>query len=447
LNYQPNRKSLAAHPLPEWFDQAKLGIFVHWGLYSVPAWAPPTGEFGAVTSRKGWKYWFENNAYAEWYWNSMRLAGSPTQVHHRQEYGDQPYEIFAPRFEQAAARWRAEEWAEIFAQAGARYAVMVTKHHDGYLLWPSGVRNPRRASWQSRRDYVGEFTTAMRAQGLEAGLYYSGGLDWTFEPGPIRDFTSLIASVPSAPAYGQYATAHWRELIERYQPRILWNDIGYPGGTNLDALFAGYYNECPDGLVNDRFSPMDFGHKGSLKRRILVPLFSWLGQWAMKAGNMPAPANVHSDFRTPEYSVYAQAPSFKWEATRGLGLSFGYNQAEGEEHTLPAEKLVHTFIDIVSKGGNLLLNIGPDAAGRIPGAQRSRLEALGAWLAVNGEGIYASRPWVRSEGTTSDGLGLRFTCRDGRVYAFLLGQPAGSILRLPGPGGTARQPAAFTRAG
>jgi alpha-L-fucosidase len=436
LNYRANKKSLADHPLPDWFDRAKLGIFVHWGLYSLPAWAPTSGESATVAAQKGWKYWFENNAYAEWYWNSMRVPGSATQSHHHRTYGDLAYEGFAPRFGQAAAGWRAEEWAGLFARAGARYAVMVTKHHDGYLLWPSAVHNPRKNDWQSRRDYVGEFTAAMRAQDLEVGLYYSGGLDWTFEPGPVLDFGGMIACVPSAPAYAQYATAHWRELIERYEPRILWNDIGYPGGADLPALFADYYNRFPDGLVNDRFSTLDLGPKGSLKRRILLPVISRLAQWMIGTGTVSAPSSVHADYTTPEYAVFKQAPPKKWESTRGLGLSFGYNQAEGEEHCLPAEKLVHTFIDIVSKGGNLLLNVGPDAAGRIPTLQRSRLEALGDWMTVNSEGIYSSRPWTRAEGTSADGQPLRFTTRAGQVYAFLLAQPGaqpgGRVLRLPG---------------
>lgn len=431
MSYQPDKASLSTHPLPAWFDQAKLGIFVHWGLYSVPAWAYPSGESGVVTAAKGWKYWFQNNAYAEWYWNSLRVDGSATREYHRRVYGDMPYEDFAPRFEKAAAGWEAREWAALFAQAGAKYAVMVTKHHDGYLLWPSELRNPLKDGWQSRRDYIGEFTQAMRAAGLEVGLYYSGGLDWTFEPAPIRDFTGLLCAVPGAPAYAAYCMAHWRELIERYEPLILWNDIGFPARGDPHALFAEYYNRFPEGVVNDRFSRMDLGAPGSLKRRLLAPVVGWFGQQLIKAGAAP-PASMHFDFHTPEYTVVKRPPVRKWEVTRGLGLSFGYNQAEGEDHLLDPESLVHTFIDIVSKGGNLLLNVGPEASGHIPHAQRTRLEALGAWLAVNGEGIYASRPWERTEGQAEGGLSLRFTRKDGHVFAFILGQPSGSALRLPG---------------
>jgi alpha-L-fucosidase len=395
-----------------------------------------------VTAKKGWKYWFANNAYAEWYANTLRIPGSSTEAYHRRVYGNIPYEGFAPRFEQAAAGWKAGEWATLFGRIGAKYAVMVTKHHDGYLLWPSGYRNPRKDGWQSRRDYVGEFCRAVRAAGLEAGLYYSGGLDWSFEPGPVRDFSDLLVCVPSVPHYAAYCMAHWRELIERYEPSVLWNDIGFPGRANPHDLFAEYYNRIPHGVVNDRWSGMDLGANGSLKRRVLLPLIGWLVMQMVKLGKTTSPSSTHFDFTTPEYAVYKEVPARKWEATRGLGLSFGYNQAEGEEHYLVPEKLVHSFIDIVAKGGNLLINVGPDAGGNIPTPQRNRLEALGDWLAVNGEGIYATQPWRQTEGFTAAGLPLRFTSKNGAVYLFLLGRPNGSDLTIPGvapkPGSTLR---------
>ena len=166
---------------------------------------------------------------------------------------------FSAQFEDAVTAWNPGDWAETFARTGARYVVLVTKHHDGYLLWPSRTPNPRRAGFQSRRDLVGELGEAVRARGMRFGLYYSGGLDWVFEPGPVRDLGGLLGTIPSDPAYAQYAVAHWRELVERYLPDVLWNDIGFPAGVNLNELLAWYYARRPEGAANDRFSQTDLG--------------------------------------------------------------------------------------------------------------------------------------------------------------------------------------------
>src|SRR6266436_2886487 len=175
--YEPTWESLMRHQAPAWFQDAKLGIFIHWGLYSVPAWAPPSGELGKVDRTK----WFYQNPYAEWYLNSIRLKESATYKHHVETYGaDFDYYRFAETFNKQVQQWRPDTWADLFQKTGARYVVLTTKHHDGFTLWPSRVPNPKRpAGLQVKRDLVGEFTTAVRGKGLKMGLYYSGGLDWT----------------------------------------------------------------------------------------------------------------------------------------------------------------------------------------------------------------------------------------------------------------------------
>ncbi len=139
VHYEPTLESLSRHPLPQWYADAKLGIFVHWGLYSVPGWAPlshPEHDFRNVD-------YIKNNPYAEWYYNVMRIDGSPTQAYHRQHYGgDFDYYNFVPVFNQESAKWKPDQWAEIFHDAGARYVVLTTKHHDGFTLWPSATPNP-----------------------------------------------------------------------------------------------------------------------------------------------------------------------------------------------------------------------------------------------------------------------------------------------------------------
>jgi alpha-L-fucosidase len=227
---------------------------------------------------------------------------------------------------------------------------------------------------------------------MKMAVYYSGGLDWTFEKQPVAAMSDLRTTAPQTKEYADYADAHWRELIDRYQTAILWNDITYPKNSQLAAIVADYYNRFPDGLINNRFG-VDF-----------------------------------ADFTTPEYAQYDKITEKKWESCRGLGFSFGYNQVEDQRHVIASDKLIEMLIDITSKNGNLLLNIGPKPDGSISQIQLDRLKALGAWLKVNGEGIFDSRPWVRP----AAGTGVRFTKKGTAVYAFLFQRPAGGPMVIPG---------------
>ena len=398
----PTKASLDEHPLPRWFDDAKLGIFVHWGPYSVPAWAR-TGVSLADLAKQGWDKAFASNPYAEWYWNTLAFPESATRAHHDATYGaDFPYERFAAQFRDATRDWSPEPWARLFARAGARYVVLTTKHHDGFLLWPSAHPSPKLPDWQSERDLVGDLSRSVRANGMRMGLYYSGGIDWPFEGRPVRDIAGLMKAIPQDPAYARYADAHWRELIERYAPSVLWNDIGYPKAAEPLRLMADYYARVPDGVVNNRFTT--FGY---------------------------TEAEQHHDFTTPEYAVLREAVATKWEACRGVGNSFGWNRAETAADLLSVEKLVHLFVDVVAKNGNLLLNVGPTGDGSIPWAQAERLLGLGGWLDVNGEAIYGTRPWLRAQSVTGDGQEVRFTRKADAVYAIVLGAPPRERVRIP----------------
>ena len=428
MEYRATTASLRNHPLPAWYEDAKLGIFIHWGLFSVPAWAPTSGEVTKVIAEQGWKAWFTNNAYAEWYLNTMRIAGSPTERYHAATYGELPYAGFAPLFNRAVRDWDPAPFANVLREAGARYAVLVTKHHDGFTLWPSRQPNPNHPGFHAERDLVGDLSSAVRAQGMAMGLYYSGGLDWTFKHPVIEDITDMINCIPQDSAYIAYADGHWHELIERYQPAVLWDDIGYPYKANVRQLFAEYYNHCPNGVINDRFTQPVINDvtKKFWTSRTGQWLFTRLLQSKPKARGSSKPRFpnlVHYDFTTPEYASYKGIMPYKWEATRGLGFSFGYNRDEGPDKTLSVSELVHFLVDVVSKNGNLLLNIGPMADGTIPPIQLERLQGLGQWLAVNGEAIYSTRPWRRSEGAVQEGPAVRFTCCGEKLYAILLGMP------------------------
>ncbi len=391
--FQPTIESLNTHPLPQWYADAKLGIFIHWGLYSVPGWAVITPENAKLSPEEHLK----RNPYAEWYYNTMRLDGSPTQAYHREHYGaNYDYYNFAETFDNEIQKWNPQDMAQVFKMAGARYVVLTSKHHEGFTLWPSDIPNPTlpKDRQHATRDIVGDLTAAVRAQGLRMGLYYSGGYDWTFVPGPIRNWEQAKSVEPQSEAYGQYVDAQMRELIRRYRPVVLWNDINYPKSGHPLELMAEYYNAIPEGVIDDRFG---------------VP---------------------HSDFVSPEYQTLNKISAKKWEECRGLGRSFGYNRAEGEAETIKKDELIYLLIDIVSKNGNLLLDVGPEADGTIPPVQMDRLKALGAWLDQNGEGIYGTHPWQRAEGETGDGMRVRFTQKDDAVYAFLLGAPKASSITI-----------------
>ncbi len=398
--YEPTTESLSQHKVPDWFKDAKLGIFIHWGVYSVPAWAPLTGELSKVVVERGWEYWFKNNPYAEWYYNSLKLEGSDTYNHHRATYGDRfIYDDFIPRFNSAIQKWDPMQWAKLFSKIGAKYVVLTTKHHDGFLLWPSKtVNRPERVA---ARDIVGELTQAVRNEGMRMGLYYSSGIDWSSLDTTVTDFNTLTQAVIQDPGYAKYVNAHWRELIDRYEPSILWNDIGYPVAGNANEIIADFYNNIPEGVVNDRF---DLG--GQL--------------------------GLHYDFSTPEYSQLKDIDPKKWESTRGLGYSFGYNQNDNDENMISTDELVDLFVDVVSKNGNLLLNVGPAADGSIPKLQMERLLGLGKWLDVNGEAIFGSRYWIRSEGMTNKGIEVRYTTNQGNLYAVLLKEPIGKTVAIEG---------------
>ena len=384
---------------PGWFDEAKLGMFVHWNPASVAAYAPLTSLEAMQAAGMSEAQLFRRLPYAEMYWNTLEIEGSPTERYHRQHFGNRGYEALVDAFrDQVIPRWDPEPWAELCQRAGARYVVFTTMMEDGFVMWPSAHPNPHRKGWQSDRDVVGDFAAAVRRRGLRFGTYYCAGINWTFKRLPFRSFAGIQEAVPQDRAYIDYVNAHWHELIDRYQTDVLWNDYVYPRDGDPHALIRSYVERVPDGVVNNRFGP-------DLARL-----------------NHPD-ADVYYDFLTPEYSTEG-TPEVKWEACRGMGKSFGYNRMETAETYLNAEEYLHLFIDIVARGGNLLANMSPTAAGAVPWLQIERLLALGWWLEGNGEAIYGTRPWIRHVGTTGDGLGVRYTSTEAAVFAIVLGTPS-----------------------
>lgn len=409
MRYAPTLESVRQHPLPDWYDDAKLGIFVHWGLYSVPAFAASRKDPFAVIAEGGFDKYFRENPYAEWYLNTLKFDDGPTRAYHDRTFGaDFAYEDFQPLFERASAQWVADDWARLFRDAGAGYVVLTAKHVDGYLLWPSEVGNLVRPGYQSQRDLVGELCDAVRARGMRAGLYYTGGMDWLVNPERLDAPEKIYSTILDAPEHAAYADAHWRELIARYRPSVLWGDIMYVRGADVAALFAHFYDRVPDGVVNDRFATSFTPPK--------------------RPGMQPP--GIHYDYLTPEYASFPDIEPEKWETCRGISSSFGYNQLDDADSYLTADAVIRLLVDIVSKNGNLLLNVGPRADGSIHELQRACLEGLGAWLAVNGEAIRGTRPWTRAESLTPCGVPVRFTRSAAALNVLLLDTPRGDEVRV-----------------
>ena len=412
-------RHLRRRRVPTWWQDAKLGIFVHWTPASVPAFAPVDMEIGDLL-QSGRPDALALSPYTEWYENSLRFSESPVARHHRAVYGARPYRAFAADWEAGLEQWDPDDWAACFASTGARYVVLVTKHHDGYCLWPTDVVNPRRPGWHCARDVVGELAEAVRGAGMRFGAYYSGGLDWTFDDRPIGSLADMLAAVPRGD-YPAYAAAQVRELIARYRPSVLWNDITWPAeAKQLWPLFLDYYAEVPDGVVNDRWMPWSAVFGAARWAPIQRAIDAGARRQARRQAGIVPPKPPYFDVRTPEYVVFRDVQSVPWECVRGMDQSFGYNAQSRSEHFLSHDELLSSFVDIVAKGGNLLLNVGPRGAdARIPDEQRDRLEWLGAWLRSNDDAITATRPWVVAGDQTLEGVDVRYSARGDTLFAHL----------------------------
>ncbi len=382
--YRADWKSLDRHPTPRWFREAKLGIFVTWGLYSVPAY-----------SKRG--------TYAEWYahWVKTGAHGGLERRFHEKRYGKEF------RYRDFTSLWKAElwdpgRWARLFRKAGARYVVLVSKFHDGFALWPSREASKFRGyPWNAvetgpRRDIVGELARAVRRAGLRFGTYFSL-LEWEnplYDKDPSRYVEEQM--IPQI-----------RDLVRRYRPAILWADGNWVQPDTVwrsTEILAELYNKVPnylDFLVNDRWGK---GLRG-----------------------------LCGDVSTTEYGRLAggrkrlRARARPFEEVRGMGRSFGWNRLERLEDYLEGDALVRLFVDVVSRGGNLLLNVGPRADGMIPLLQKERLLALGNWLRKNGEAVYGAErgplgpfPWGRT------------TVKGRTLFLFVFHRPDSGILELKG---------------
>lgn len=340
--YKADWNELNKRPVPEWFSDAKFGIFIHWGPYSVPAWSP-----------KG--------TYSEWYQHQLEHK-PPTLEHHNRVYGeDFSYYNFGEMF--TADLYDAEEWAKLFKASGARYVVPTSKHHDGYCLWPSKEASKSFGfPWNSvdvgsKRDLLGELTEAVRAEGLKMGFYYSL-YEW-YNPIWLTDKEKYVE---------EHMFPQFKDVVNRYKPSIIFSDGEWdlPSKKWRSAeLIAWLFNESEapeDVVINDRW--------GRGRR--------------------------HKDggYYTTEYQTGLDI-HHPWEENRGIGYSFAYNRNEDSWDYNSAQALTLLLVDCVSRGGNFLLDIGPDRFGKIPPIMQERLLQIGKWMDTNSEAIYGTRRWKK----------------------------------------------------
>jgi alpha-L-fucosidase len=416
--FEPTWESLKQWTTPQWFMDDKLGIFIHWGVYSVPA--------------------FDN----EWYARNMYQQGHIAHQHHANTWGERTkfgYKDFVPMFK--AEKFDPAAWVELFKQAGARYVVPVAEHHDGFQMYDSALSDWNAAKMGPKRDVVGELAEATRKAGLTVGVSSHRAEHWWFFDGG-RKFPSDVQDPQNDGLYGPAVTSSpdvshdaeaWRskvwsprpdakflddwlarccELVDKYQPQVFWFDWWIEQVVfepYLQKFASHYYNR---GLEWGKGVVLQYKHETFPPGTALLDI---------ERGKL-------NDIR-PDY----------WQTDTSVSYK-SWSYVENDEFKTPTT-LVHDLVDIVSKNGNLLLNVGPRADGTIPDEAASLLRGLGDWLRVNGEAIYGSRHWQTfGEGSTKVGEGhmreredkpftaedIRFTTKGNDLYAICLGWPGES---------------------
>ena len=409
--FRPDWESLRHYQQPQWYKDAKFGIFIHWGVYSVPG-------FGS-----------------EWYPRLMYQQKEKVFENHIKTFGSQDqfgYKDFIPRFK--AEKWDPAAWAALFKEAGVQYVVPVAEHHDGFSMYDSGLSDWTAVKMGPHRDIIGELAKSVRAEGLHFGLSsHRAEHNFFFDGG--REIRSDVNDPKYASLYGPahhwlnssddsrlhndwtYVSPAWTadwmarmtELVEKYKPELVYYDwwIGQANfRPRVQEFDAFYYNYAAAhgfaGVVNFKYYAMD---------------------WT-------------SAVRDFERGQLASIEPQHWQTDTSISkLSWGYIEHDQYQ---PPEFLIHQLIDIVSKNGNLLLNIGPKPDGTIPEEIQTTLKAMGVWLKANGEAIYATTPWkVYGEGPTQVTEGafhdqdtkpytpadFRFTQKGNTLYAIGMGCP------------------------
>ena len=392
--FKPDSASIAQnYRIPKWFEDAKFGIFIHWGVYSVPAYG------------------------SEWYSRWMYKEGHPINKYHVETYGpltEFGYKDFIPLFK--AEKFNAEEWVKLFKEAGAKYIVPVAEHHDGFSMYNSKLNKWNAVNMGPKKDIIGLLKEAIEKEGLIFGLsthraenawFYNGGMKF---PSDVQDSTiSLYGRRYDNEKYTEDFAREWLthtyELINKYEPKLIWFDW-----TVNNPVLMPYFNKFMAYYYNNA---LDWGKNVVVNTKYGYP--TNVQVWDIERGKS------------------GKMMQFPWQTDTSVGKK-SWSYIDGEENKSP-EQIVHDLIDIVSKNGNLLLNIGPRADGTITDEQKAVLLSIGKWLKVNGEAIYGTRCWKKfgegdteaTKGAFSDNAAIaytaqdmRFTTKDNDLYAIIL---------------------------
>ena len=419
--YEPNWESIREnYKDPEWFNEQKFGIFIHWGVYSVPA-------FGSE--------WYPRRMYMDTATFSAQLKHQQdgpnfTYVHHQEKWGDQKdfgYKDFVPMFK--AENYDPKEWIALFKRAGAKYVIPVADHHDGFAMYASNTTRWNAADMGPKRDVMGELFEAGREAGMIMGASSHFAFNWSFynkkdhfdtvDP-EYSDLYSGKGQDLHEPPSSAFKLRWWDrtvDLIDNYQPDILWFDfyLDIPDFAELRPRIAAYYYNKglewgKEVVINDK----NFDHEAFPEGTVIYDL---------ERGKLPGIRKL------------------PWQTDTSIGKN-SWCYVDGWD-SKTANQLVDDLVDIVSKNGNLLLNVGPKADGTIPEDQQEILLQIGDWLSTNGEAIYGTTYWnTFGEGPTEvesghhtekqnkefSGQDIRFTRNDDKLYAIMMAWPeSGSV--------------------
>lgn len=421
--YEPNWESIKAnYKDPAWFNNQKFGIFIHWGAYSVPA-------FGSE--------WYPRKMYMDTATFSAQLklgkkGPDATYLHHKKNWGDQKefgYKDFIPMFK--AEKFDAKAWIDLFKQSGAKYVIPVADHHDGFAMYKSNTTRWNSYDMGPKRDVLGELFKEGRQQGLIMGASSHYAFNWSFynkkdkfdttDP-EYADLYSTKGKNLEEPVSAEFKQKWWDrtvDLIDNYQPDILWFDfyLDTPDFADLrPKLAAYYYNKGlewgKEVVINDK----NFDHEAFPEGTVIYDL---------ERGKLPGIRKL------------------PWQTDTSIGKNSWSYVTDWDSKT--ANQLIDDLVDIVSKNGNLLLNVGPKADGTIPEDQKEILLQIGNWLAINGEAIYDTKYWRtfgegptevkkghHSEGQNKEftGQDIRFTKKDNKLFAIMLAWPNGGKINI-----------------
>jgi alpha-L-fucosidase len=406
--YRGTLESIDAHPTPEWYRDARLVIFYDWGPYSIAGY----GE-------KGW-----NRArYPDWYLNRMYHEVAD---YHRANWGeDFQRDDFIPLFN--AENFDAGEIVEMVKMSGAKYIVPFSKHHDGFCLWDSKYTRRDAVEMNPHRDLTAELVAACRRAGIFHGFYFSveeyeypvidkndslairywsdgmapDSAEIIREDGEIRGaFDSalhnrmLSGKIPVRSFIDELIVPQAKDFIDRYDPDILWFDGEWQRPASYyrtPEIVAYFYNRAEgrkEVASNDRLGR---GTRG-----------------------------VYGDFYTSETDEVVERMDEPWEENRSMSESYGYSRTDSLENYLTADQLIEMLVRIVAKGGNLNLMVNPDGSGKVPDIQMELLRELGEWLRVNGEAIYATRPYEVTCDNTQLGQPVWYTMSKDSTYGYAI---------------------------